>query len=148
MGQIAAMVVFFFIIMNAVFMMMGSFTSDIGLTAVSGNLTNANFTNANYTTVNSELLNTRNFTISAINYTGSLEFFDPLLDSVDRITLGVDYIVRFITLDFVIDTFASFTSALGAEFPAGFDYILQAVGGFLFFDFIAGVFFGKTVLPF
>ena len=148
MGQIAAMVVFFFIIMNAVFLMMGLFTSDVGQTAISTQITNANFSNSNYTTVNDELLNTRNFTISAINYTGSLEFFDPLLDSVDRITLGVDYIVRFITLDFLIDTFASFTSALGADFPDGFTYVLQGVGGFLFFDFMAGVLFNKSILPF
>lgn len=148
MGQIAAMVVFFFIIMNAVFLMLGLFTSEVGQTTISAQFTNANFSNANYTTVNDELLNTRNFTIAEINYTGSLEFFDPLLDSVDRITLGVEYIVRFITLGFIIDTFTSFTSALGAEFPEGFSYILYGVGGFLFFDFFAGVLFNKSILPF
>ena len=148
MGQIFAMVTFFFIIMNTVFMMMGLFTSDIGLTTVSNQITNANFTVSNYTIVNDDLLNTRNFTITAINYTGSLAFFDPLLDSVDRITLGVEYIVRFITLGFVIDTFTSFQSALGMDLPEGFNYILYGVGGFLFFDFIAGVLFNKTILPF
>ena len=147
MGQIFAMVTFFFIIMNAVFLMMGLFTSDIGLTTVSGNLTNANFTNANFTEVNDELLNTRNFTISEINYTGSLSFFDPLLDSVDIATMGGQYILRFITLGFVTDAFISFNTALGVSFPTGFDYVLYGVGGFLFFDFIADR-FGKGLLPF
>ena len=124
------------------------FTSDIGLTAVSGNLTNANFTNANFTTVNDELLNTKNFTIAGMNFTGTGTFFDPLFDAVDRITFGVEYIVRFVTLGFIIDTFISFQSAMGMDFPAGFDYVLYGVGGFLFFDFLAGVLFGKTVLPF
>jgi hypothetical protein len=147
-GQIAAMVVFFFIIMNSVFMMMGLFATDIGQTNVSTQFTNANFSNSNYTTTNDDLLNTRNFTIAAINYTGSLAFFDPVLDAVDRATLGIEYIVRFITLGFIIDTFASFTSALGMEFPEGFNYVLYGVGGFLFFDFLSGVLFNKTILPF
>lgn len=148
MGQIAAMVVFFFIIMNSVFMMMGLFATDIGQTNVSTQFNNANFTNANYTTVNDDLLNTKNFTIAGMNFTGTGTFFDPLVDAVDRITMGVEYIVRFITLGFVIDTFTSFQSALGMEFPTGFNYVLYGVGGFLFFDFLAGVLFGKTVLPF
>lgn len=148
MGQIAAMVVFFLIILNSVFLMMELYTSDIGLTEVSDQLGNANFTNSNYTQVNDELLNTRNFTIAELNYTGSLLFFDPILDSVDILTMGAQYIVRFITLDFIISTFDSFQSAMGAEFPAGFTYVLNGVGGFLFFDFIAGVLFGKSILPF
>ena len=148
MGQIAFMIVFFFVIMNTVFLMMESFALDVGQTDISTQFGNSNFTNTNFTSASDDLLNTRNFTIDAINYTGSLAFFDPILDATDQITMGAQYIVRFITLDFIVSAFDSFQAALGMGFPDGFTYVLNGVGGFLFFDMIAYVFFGKTLLPF
>jgi hypothetical protein len=148
MGQIAVMVVFFFMILNMVFLMMESFATDIGQTAISTQFGNSNFTNTNFTDASDSLLNTRNFTIPEIGFTGNLDFFDPILDVTDQITMGAQFIVRFITLDFIIEAFDSFQAALGMELPDGFTYVLNGVGGFLFFDFIAYVFFGKTLLPF
>jgi hypothetical protein len=148
MGQIAFMIVFFFVIMNTVFLMMESFATDIGQTDISNQFGNSNFTNTNFTDASDELLNTRNFTIAGINFTGTDTFFDPILDAVDIATMGTQYIVRFITLDFIISAFDSFQVALGMEFPDGFTYVLNGVGGFLFFDMIAYVFFSKTLLPF
>ena len=148
MGQIAFMIVFFFVIMNTVFLMMESFALDVGQTNISTQFGNSNFTNTNFTSASDDLLNTKNFTIDAINYTGSLAFFDPILDATDQITMGTQYIVRFITLDFIVSAFDSFQAALGMGFPDGFTYVLNGVGGFLFFDMIAYVFFGKTLLPF
>lgn len=149
---------FFFLLANILLAVVDNYATDVGQTTSATSITSVasgsgignmpNFFN-NTDSTNTLLLNftdTKNATM--VGHTGDGNFYDPIVQPLERGYQLGEVAFEIITGNFIVNTFNAVTSSIGVTFPTAWTFGFQVLVGFVNIFFIIYIVLGRAIPTF
>lgn len=149
---------FFFLLANILLAVVDNYATDIGQTTSSSSITSVGsgfgigdmpnfFNNTDATnTLLPNFTDTKNATI--VGHTGDGNFYDPIVQPVERLYQVGEMSFEIITGNFIVNTMNAVTSSIGITFPTAWTFGFQVLVGFVNIFFIIYIVLGRAIPTF